>query len=176
LEEKMKKILPLGIFIGVIVLGLAGYFIFVGNKKVIVLPGEIKKTEGESDKSFTGKLKDAMARNIPMKCEFKNNQMTGVGFIKGKKYYAEITQEGKQGYMILDDTCIWTWDKTNPQGVKFCMDKKEGEDKSIWDTEGNTSTEGDYKCSPAVFADSVFTPPANIKFSDMTEGFTGGEK
>lgn len=165
----MKKALP--IVIVVVVLGVGAFFFLSRGKGDVTLPGTIEKKEGETGETFTGKLKEMVARGVPLKCTFSNDYMTGTGWIKGKKYYGEIKQlqNNQEAFIIMVDNCMWTWSNDQPQGIKMCSEPVEGEE-DLWDQgEGQSSAAGEYSCSPAVFSDDKFTPPGNIQFLDMQQ-------
>jgi len=171
----MKKTLPIIIILVVIVAALAGWFL-IGKGKKATDQGDGQRTGQEEAKgeSFSGKIKDAFTRNIPLKCTYKmDDNNFGTGWIKNKRYYGEITANNKQGFIILVDNCMWTWDKDKAEGVKMCFDVEEGE--SIWDEMESQDNQfkDDYNCSPSVVNDAVFTPPNNIKFTDLDEMMKG---
>lgn len=166
----MKKNLPVIIVLVVLVLA-GGYFLLGRTKTAVTLPGEIKKMEGESSESFTGKLKDAVMKGVPLKCEYKNADTVSSGFVKGKKYYGEMTSaQGQNGYVIMVDNCMWAWNKGENKGIKTCFEETE-DGKDIWEMEGPATVEGQYSCKPAVFADTVFTPPPDVNFMDIDQDF-----
>lgn len=177
----MKKALPIFIVLVVVAVGLVGWR-FLGKGEQTATPaGETQQTqtvqEETKGESFTGKIKDAFMKNIPLKCTYKmDDKNFGVGYLKNKKYYGEITANGKVGYVILVDNCLWSWSKEQPQGVKMCFEPKEGED--IWsDIEKEQQTaDYEYTCAPSVVSDSLFTPPADIKFMDVDEMMKGFEQ
>lgn len=151
----------------VIALGV-GAWLFLskgGEGEVATLPGEVKKEAGEEGESFTGKLKAAIALGVPMKCSLEQDDYTGTSYVKGKKVYGEVKSQGREGYVIMVDKCMWSWTKGESQGVKMCSEE------DAWDTEGEGSvpTEAEYRCAPAVIPDSKFDPPADINFIDMDE-------
>lgn len=170
----MKKSLPIIIILAIIVAGLVGWK-FWGKGKTALTPGETEQAQEETQgESFTGKIKDAFTRNIPLKCTYKkDDQNSATAYIKNKKYYAEIMTAGKSGYLILLDNCLWSWSKDEAQGVKMCFEPEEGED--IWtDMEKEQqSADYDYNCSPSVVNDAVFTPPSNINFTDFDQMMQG---
>jgi hypothetical protein len=164
----MKKVLPI-IIVAVIVLG-AGAWWFLGRgggSLPIPTPGGIKKEAGEAGESFTGKLKAVVALGTPMKCTYQQGDLTGTGYIKGKKYYGELAQGDKKGYVIMKDNCMWSWSTDEPQGVKMCFEEDIFEESE--EAEGVVPVEAEYHCAPAVFSDSKFDPPANINFMDMDQ-------
>jgi hypothetical protein len=140
--------------------------------------GTVQQQEQAGEEGFTGKLKDVIARNIPMKCTWSVGDFSATGYVKGEKFYSEVMQKGKQGYMIMKDNCMWTWSKDEAQGVKMCFEPEEGED--VWEMEDVEGMEGagpppdvNLKCVPAVISDSKFVPPSNINFMDMSEMMKG---
>lgn len=150
-----------------------------GEQKSVEQKVQEKKGEG-----FVGKLKDAMNLGTAMKCTWKQGENSyGESYVKGKNVYSEFTNEGKTGYMIMKDDCMYTWEKSNPQGIKMCSLKTEtteetGEpeqdDFDFSEMKGSAPDDMDYNCSPAVFADNKFSPPSDVKFMDLEQMF-GGE-
>jgi hypothetical protein len=135
------------------------------------IPGTtIEKKAGESEKTFTGKMKAAVALGVPFKCTYKNNEVESTGYIKGKKYYTEmITPNGQNTFIIMKDNCMWTWATGVDQGTKMCFEE------DIWDMEdqmegqSETSNDMEYSCTGAVISDSRFDLPSNINFLDLKE-------
>ena len=170
----MKKSLPIIIVLVVIVAALVGWK-FWGKGKTALTPGGTEQTQQQTQgESFTGKIKDAFMRNVPLKCTYKMDENnSGVGYLKNQKYYGEITADGKMGYIILVDNCMWNWAKGEAQGVKMCFEPQESED--IWtDMEKEQQTVGnDYNCSPSVVNDAVFTPPSDVNFMDIDQMMQG---
>lgn len=169
----MKKTFALIIILVIIVIALVG-FKFLGKGKTNSAQNKTQQTQvipsQTTGESFTGKIKDAFTKNVPLKCTYKtDDKNSATAYLQNKKYYAEITSAGKLGYVILIDNCLWSWSKDQTQGVKMCFQPKEGED--IWtDVQNQDKTSNlDYNCAPAIVNDAVFTPPSNIKFSDFSE-------
>lgn len=173
----MKKSLPIIIILAIIVAGLVGWK-FWGKGKTALTPGETEQAQEQTQgESFTGKIKDAFMKNIPLKCTYKmSDDNFGVGYLKNKKYYGEVTANGKVGYVIMVDNCLWSWSKEQPQGIKTCFEPEEGQD--IWTDfeESQQAAEVDYRCAPAVVADSLFNPPADVKFMDVDQLMQGLEQ
>lgn len=171
------KNLPLIIIGAIIIIGLAvGGWMFLGKGKPVSGPtqvGEEISTETPApEEGFTGKIKEAILRGVPMKCTYsdeKGNSYTG--YIRGKNFYVELAGGGKTGYLIMKDDCMWTWNKGETQGIKMCFEPTEGEE-SIWETE--SAPQENYTCTPTVVADSLFNPPANINFMELGEGIPTG--
>jgi len=170
----MKKSLPIIIILVIIVAGLVGWK-YLGKGKTALTSGGTEQVQEETQgESFTGKIKDAFMRNVPLKCTYQMDENnSGVGYLKNQKYYGEITSNGKITYVILADNCMWSWTKEETQGVKMCFEVEEGED--IWSDieEGQQAAGYDYRCAPSLVNDAVFTPPSNIKFMDIDQMMQG---
>ncbi|MFH0943236.1 MAG: hypothetical protein V1810_03620 [Candidatus Beckwithbacteria bacterium] len=150
----------------------------------VLLTGCVKKTgtigTGQNKvEEFTGNLKEAMAKNLPMKCEWKQNNNSGASYVKGDDIYVETIVDGKNGFIIMKDNCMWSWGDQMEQGVKFCSEPTEVEvNEDIKNQTGEDKAEGvdwqmEYKCAPAIFGEEKFTPPAGVKFTDMDEMLQG---
>jgi len=136
---------------------------------------ETKKGQptGEAPKeSFAGTLKEVISLGGAMECTYKKDDaFFGKTWVKGKKVYSEFTQEGKKGYMIMKDNCMWTWDTQQPQGLKMCFDPSEFEEMTGGESSTGQQTgpppDMNYNCIPAVIGDNRFNPPADISFMDF---------
>ena len=173
----MKKYLYLAL-LPIFALVLAGCNLPKEGALDITESGGTKETKkgqptGEAPKeSFIGTLKEVISFGGAVECTYKKDDaFFGKTWVKGKQIYSEFTQEGKKGYMIMKDNCMWTWDTQQTQGVKMCFDPSEFEEM----TEGESSTgqqmgppsDMNYNCIPAVIGDSRFNPPTDIDFMDF---------
>ena len=162
------------VIVAVVVVGVGGWY-FLGRGGTIGMPGEISKEVGESGEAFVGQLKDAVARGVPMKCTYKVGDIEAEGYLKGKNWRGEFYQDGKKGYVIMKEDCMWSWSDSESQGIKMCFDPEEMEE--AWEnpqTGGMTDTE--YRCSPTIVSDSKFNPPGNIQFMEMDQLMQGVEQ
>jgi len=173
----LKKALPIIVIVAVVIVaGAAWMFLGKGKGGVSVpIPGEIKKEAGQEGEAFVGKIKDVVARGVPVKCTYTQGDFTGTSFVKGKKMYGEVASEGKTGYVIIKDNCMWSWNTGENQGVKMCFEEDFWEMSEEYAQEGEATvpTEAEYRCAPAIFTDSKFNPPANVNFMDMEEMMRG---
>lgn len=161
----MKKTIIIAVTI--LVAGVAVYLLLpilkpiTGGKGVEINRGTVVNKVAEV---FTGSLKSAIEKGVPIKCTTPKNEATGTeviaGFFKGHKYYGEVVTGEKHGYIIMVDNCIWSWEKDTKIGVKICSNTD-----NMWDFPEEST--GIYSCSLAVFSDSIFTPPSDIQFMDI---------
>ncbi|MFA6981557.1 MAG: hypothetical protein WC243_00845 [Patescibacteria group bacterium] len=164
-----SKIIPI-----VVILAIAGIGIYLlksGGKVETTGDGiSITKTTTKTttEESFTGSLKAAVQKGVPMKCTMAKNAATGVevlnGYFHGEKYYGEVVTNGKAGYIIMRDNCMWSWEKETKLGAKMCFEE------NVWDQQGAETagnTVGNYNCKVATFSDSIFTVPSDVQFMDI---------
>lgn len=87
------------------------------------------------------------------------------GYIKGKNWRGNMSQQGKTTNIILKDNCMYAWSNEAPQGTKMCFEE------DIWESEegGFEQPDVDYICTPSVFGDDKFTPPNSVKFMDLND-------
>lgn len=164
----MKKTLPI-IAVTIVILGVGAWWFLGQRGGAVTMPGGIEKKAGQEGESFTGKLKQAITIGVPLKCTYQQGDFAGTGYVQGKKYFGEVSNQEQKGYVIMKDNCMWTWGEEQKQGVKMCFEEDifEGNEE----VEGTVPTEVEYHCAPAVFPDSKFDPPADINFMDVSQQF-----
>lgn len=153
---------------------------------ILVLTGCLPKKsqeggEAEKEESYSGTLEKMMGLGIPLKCEWKKDEnYYGASWVKGKKSYGEVAQEGRMVKMIWKDDCMWVWEEGNPQGTKMCMEVSEEEmeemaeeSQQMMEEQGYQPTDIDYQCRPAIFGDEKFNPPGEVNFMDVGQMMEG---
>jgi hypothetical protein len=139
--------------------------------------------QGEAEEeSYSGSLTKMMGMGVPLKCSWKQDESYyGESWVKGKKSYGEITQEGKTAKVIFKDDCMWSWEEGNPQGFKMCVEPTEVEappgggegEVDLSKMQGGQPTDIDYQCKPALIGEDKFEPPAEVNFMSMEEMMQG---
>jgi hypothetical protein len=160
----MKNIVPI-VLIGLALVLVVGFLVLKKPTKPTV-PAQISTEAPAEGETFVGKLKEAVMRGVPMKCTWKQGEYSGEGYIKGKQYFGEMRTPQAEGFVIMKNDCIWSWNKGETQGLKLCFEPTE-EEEDFWEVE-NAPT-GQYTCVPAAVTDSKFDPPANVNFLSMEE-------
>lgn len=162
-----KKIIL--IFVGALVV-LA--LIFLTRSKTLNNQNKETNTTQTTEEKTTvfGSIKDAMSKSLSLKCEYKNGETTIVAYIKGDSVRVDsLGGENNTGNVIMKDNKLWSWDDKEGEGIIMPLAQPTGEQKSgseqiIADLE----KEKQY-CHTAVVADSMFIPPTNIKFQDLSD-------
>ena len=151
----------------------------------VFLTGCLPKKEGKlgegisetKEKTYSGTLEKMMALGIPLKCTWKKDENSyGSSWVKGKKSYAEVVQEGKTGKIIWKDGCMWSWEEGNPQGTKMCwkvsqeeMKEMRQEGAEMMKGQGDQPSDIEYSCRPATITEDRFNPPENVSFMDLDQ-------
>lgn len=156
----MKKALVLLVFI-IIFVSLVGYFLTIQPAR-ITTPSPV--TEGIKEKTEFTSLKEVVNLKQDMKCEWrKDDQFFSTTFVSGERSFSEITRQGKKGWVIMKDDCLWTWEEGSFEGTKVCLEDKSSGQPDLWTLKGQAE-EGSYRCGPTSVDEAVFTPPSEIKF------------
>lgn len=151
------------------------------------------QTQGEAMNEFS-KVAAAMQAGRPVSCTMTktDGSSTMDYLIKGKKMkISGIEYQGKQngGAMISDGEYMYTWDESTKAGMKFAIPKEEDVEKMA---QNNTpavpslSSEEDKKryedegyrvdCKELAVDDTVFIPPSDVKFSDLSSMMENSKK
>ena len=165
------------LFIGIAVLLLlgGGYFYF---SKSQVIP--IKKATSGLIK---GNIQDLFARGANIQCTFKyddeGNNTEGTIYLSGKKMRGNFSLTQGDGTVfasniIRDENYGYTWMEGQEQGTKIKIETTE--EISETTKENNKKNELfalddkniDYDCKPWNVDNSMFTPPSNVKFQDLS--------
>lgn len=120
--------------------------------------------------SFAGTLKDAVAKNIPMKCESlvegEDGAGTMSGIIQGNQYAGRISVSGKIANVLMKDNCMWNWQEGATSGIKTCFEPTE-DGAEIFDNFDPQQLQENVKCMPTMIAPGTFSPPTNVTFLNM---------
>lgn len=181
----MKKYLPVIVIVLLLLLG-GGAFLAFKNKPA--QPGAVNTNveQGQTQDSnvFTS-IKDALAKSLSLECTYQDEKGNETKtFIKGGavRVEAKMSAEGKttNSQAIMKDKKMYTWDDATKKGVIF-----EIPEESLQTTPSAQAPAGDNKgeslladiekykdsCKTSVVSDSLFTPPTDVEFQDMSKIF-----
>ena len=177
MNSKNSKVIAVVVIL-LILLGLGGYFMF-GKSKTPEKTTQTSQTPAKSAQPATNTtLAGLIAMGQNLRCTFSTNGASGAS-TKGTFYVSKgnvkgditmKTPDGKESQMSIirmGDT-NYIWGSALPTGIKMTLaiDKlTSGAQASQY---ANVNQKTDYNCIPWNVDASLFTPPANVKFTDMT--------
>jgi hypothetical protein len=176
----MKKPLPIIVIGGIALVAIGGWLYFQRSKATTptkeLLPPPIEESQKpaeQEEKSFTGKLKDALTLGGSIKCTWKaSDNNFGTAYIKGDKVYTDMTAEGQRRHSIMVENCVYSWEEGSKEGFKLCFEPEEGEEEpetpSVEEFVGEAPGIN-YQCTKTVVSDSKFAPPEGINFLSPQE-------
>lgn len=175
----MKNVVP--VIIILLLLGVGGYYLM--SKKSVNQPPVMEKTTGvtpEQGGNIFSSIKDALSKSLSLKCDYPNPDGKGgtvTSYIKNGAVRVASIAMGTQGNgsAIMKDNKMWIWDDVKKTGMTLTLDTS----KTVNPAGGVPSTDDQrskvlaemekYKnyCKTEVVSDSLFTPPADVKFTDL---------
>jgi len=165
----------------VVVLGIllgAGGLIFLANNKSAKEGASVSTSPTPENQQNTpqGSLLDIFNLGKTQKCTFSYKSDTssteGTVYVTQNKLRGDfkVTSAKKTSsmYMLRNGETNYIWGDDLPTGIKMTL--------KLEDLAGNTQAQGyvdvnqkvDYKCTPWVIDNALFTPPSNIKFTDLS--------
>ena len=135
----------------------------------------------QNKKSFIESIKDAVTKNVSFKCQYQpegGSQIITMYF-KGGKIRSEYSLgSGTENIALVDNNRVWNWQPKEKKGVVFSIDLFKGKttpDNQSYDKEAIIKQAEKYRqnCQVENLPNSLFVPPADIKFQDMNEIMKG---
>jgi len=172
----MKKNNIVFIAVALIVVGLIVFLKF--NQSKVSTNQETNKEETQATVTKTAEtkgnvldsIKDAIAKNLSFKCEYNMNNSKTTVYVKGTAMRIEgLTTNGNTGAIIKDNK-LWSWDTVKKEGVIMPLDANQNKAFSQEEITNNLEKQKQF-CQVTVVAESIFTPPSDIKFQDLSEMF-----
>ena len=167
----MKKNNLVFIIIALIVIG--GIVFFVKNKPATKTNQEVvpptEKTQEKKTSVFES-IKDAMAKSLSFKCEYSTNNNKTVAYVKGTSMRIDGFITGKATGTIIKNNKLWSWDMDKKEGIIMPLDMNKDQELSQEKMVENLEKEKQF-CQVTVVSDSVFNPPADVKFQDLSKLF-----
>jgi hypothetical protein len=167
---KPAKIVP--IILAVIVLVAVAVF-FTRNRQITNQGSSSPtgKPAAESGGGLFSSIKDAMSKSLSLKCEYNIEDSKSVAYVKGSSIRIEGSWGGgTDSAAIIKNDQIWTWDTKKKEGITMQLKTSTTTQQGVNpdDLINNLEKEKQH-CSAAVVPDSVFDPPTDVKFQDLTK-------
>ena len=169
----------------VILVGAGGVFLYSKNKPAPQPSSTSTATEQtKTESTMSNSLTDLLSSGKTQKCTFnysdENGGTEGTAYINNQNMRADLnitTADKKVSQMSMirkdDDNYIWGGGFPSGTGLKMTLSADEftndTESKKYFDA----SKKADYDCSGWTVDSSLFVPPSNIKFSDLSSMMQG---
>jgi hypothetical protein len=183
------------IIFGAVVIALVALFVVMQNRTSapsVVVPdrnvGDGQKTgtmdtSGNAPMQMKHSVRELIGMaNQNMKCTFAVNDpargtvTNGTTYTSAGKVRTEsvVNASGKidTSYSIVDGDTMYVWGDSMPEGMKMSLSKIQAMSEQV--PQGQTTpaddidTKYDYTCNAWSADSSLFTPPANVTFNDMS--------
>lgn len=165
-----------------IIIAVVLVLLLAGAVAVYLMGGKDKMSKDgvmQEGNAFTS-IRDALSKSISLECELTDSEGRNTkAYIKNGAVRADMTDPdpNNSGSVIMKDKKIYIWN-----GKEGFMMELPDEPNAMSES-GSETTQGDqilddlenYKdnCKPAIVSDSLFTPPADVTFSDMQKMMEG---
>lgn len=176
----MKNIVP-AVIVVLILLGIGGYLMM--NKKGVIPGGTVNNSTTQTTTSggnVLENIRDALTKSTSFVCQYpdptgKTKITTYVknGAIRVKNLASTAQNTGDA---IMKNNKIWIWNETKKEGMTMTMKNtnKDGTQKDQMEEAIADMEKYKNYCKVEMIADSMFTPPIDVKFQDldaMMQGF-----
>ena len=175
-----KKIITVtGIIILLLVIGAAAFLMSAKNKPG-TQPDEKKVTDtqeqNETNSGGLTSLKNLLMAGVSQTCTYSDTansvNITGTTYISGGKVRSDFSSiaEGKTtiGHNIYDGKTSYVWMDESTTGIMMEIDASAEKSDSQTQEGLDINKTIDYKCQVWVPDQSLFTPPADVKFSSFS--------
>ena len=162
----------IGAVVVLLILGAVGYMVMGKNKSGDKMT---TPTEAPAQGGVISSIKDALSGSATLQCDYTDEDgRKTMAYVKNGMVRADVTatKPEESGSMILKDKKLYFW--TAKGG--FVMEAPDTDSVMKETEESNQGTEvmtslEKYKqyCKTGTVSDSVFTPPTNVKFQDLSE-------
>lgn len=172
----MKNLVP--VLVILLLLGVGGYYFM--NSQKSKPPAVEQKAAGsrEQGSNIFSSIKDALSKSVSLKCDYPDPSGKGTitSYIKNGAVRMSSINMGPQGNgsAIMKDNKMWIWDDTKKEGMVLTLNPPEADktNKSAPKEDQREKVLAEmekYKsyCKTEVVSDSLFTPPAGVKFTDL---------
>ena len=180
----MKKLLPIIIVVILLLAGGAGYYLFAQKSKA---PSS-SETAKQNTNVFSS-IQEALSKSLSLQCNFTDAQnRKTTAYIKAGAVRTDIigndpSQQYNTASVIIKDKKMYLWDVVKKQGIMMAVKEEQattptGSVQPSPTSSSSSQNAGNvmamlekYKqdCKPGVVSDSLFTPPTDVAFQDLSK-------
>ncbi|NMB70097.1 hypothetical protein GYA27_02750 [candidate division WWE3 bacterium] len=143
---------------------------------------EKKETKSEDNKNVFTSIKDAVSKQIGLKCEYEDTEgVKATTYIKGTNVYleSEIDNDGEKVKFkgIMKDQKYYLWGDGSNQGMVFDLSKLSSGESQTNGTKVQTQDEiiakleqNKNRCQPENISASKFDTPSDVNFVEWNMG------
>lgn len=135
---------------------------------------QTEATKADASASQSGTLAEFLAAGENKKCTYSDADSSGTMYFSKQRLRADLsrTQDGttQQSSMIVQEGTQYVWFADKQQGVKFAFSASDSGESQTASSQGGLSadTKYDFSCESWTVDEAMFTPPANVTFTDLS--------
>lgn len=169
-----------------LLVGGAAYLLLKNTTSNIATTTSKPKKASPTSANMFSSIQDALAKSISLQCNYSDEtSRKTIAYMKAGAIRSDTTGKNPQdeASIIMKNNKMYFW--SGKQGTMMEFNVSEMTAKVTPGSQKTTSTKkpGDVieslekfkqQCKPATVADSLFTPPADVKFTDLSEMMKSG--
>lgn len=176
---KTKQLIIIAAIVILVLLGIGGYYLMgqKGTSKTTDVPTAASTSPTTSAGMF-GSIKDALSKSLSLQCVYEQDGKKTTAYIKAGAVRADMMGGTKEenGSVIVKDNKMYFWN--GKEGMMLTFDISSSPSGTAAKNTPSKTPNADlmedlekYKdaCKPAIVSDTLFTPPADVKFVDQTK-------
>lgn len=188
-----RNIIIFAIVVVLLLLGVGVYYVLGRSMTAPATQTTVQTTATPTPASMFTSIQDALAKSLSLQCTYEEDGKTTIAYIKAGAVRADSTggTPAENGSVIVKDDTMYFWNGKQGMMVKFDREamQKQAESMKPSTTPGKALPSQapqanvmqnleKYKdaCKPATVADTLFTPPTDVKFVDQTKMMENAQK
>jgi hypothetical protein len=164
------------VIIGIIVLAvflIGGYMVFAKKNPSSPTASPVATEQPQAPTS----LRDLIAQGISQSCTYSTDKSNGMIYLAGGKIRGDFNVGTSVSHMIIMDSTNYLWTEGSKTGIKMAFDQNATPAPVTSNTPTNSfdaNALNNYKCSPWVADNTMFTLPAGVSFMAVANPVSSG--
>lgn len=154
-----------------------------GTGKAESIQSQVTTTIGGGGEGMTARLTNlasAISSGSGYKCTYTYEKLSAEAWVKGGRFLAKSSFEGKIQNSLSDGTWMYMWSEGERDGMKFNIKEmqelgEETKESEYAGVDEIADSALDVDCRPENIEDKTFTPPSSISFQDMGEAMKAAQ-